>query len=162
MEKLEAAPGTNQQAKTEISSKVERLNAKLAEFRGIYSTGETVAITLGLAPIETECFRLWAMVLYQEGRQMIVNGRGFPDLTRVQAAAKGLLEAMAREHTREMIIYPPEIDEFMDAVKASRWNSLPVDQELIGQEIAVQKAGRERKGSSSASATAKRAGAFPG
>jgi hypothetical protein len=47
----------------------------------------------------------------------------------------------------DIIIYPPEIDEVMDAVKAGRWNMLPVDRELMGQEIAIQRAGRERKGS---------------
>jgi hypothetical protein len=44
-----------------------------------------------------------------------------------------------------MIIYPLEIDEIMDAVKAGGLNTLPADQELIRQEIVVQKAGRERK-----------------
>jgi hypothetical protein len=50
----------------EISSRVEPLNAKFAEFLADYNKEETVAITPGLAPIETACFRLWAMVLYQE------------------------------------------------------------------------------------------------
>jgi hypothetical protein len=34
----------------------------------------------------------------------------------------------------------------MDAVKAGRWNMFPVEQELMGQDIAAQKARRGRKG----------------
>jgi hypothetical protein len=65
----------------EISRRVEPLNARFAAFLAYYSKEEMVVITVGLAHIETECFRLWPNVLYQEGPQITLNGREAPELT---------------------------------------------------------------------------------
>jgi hypothetical protein len=48
----------------EISSQVDPLNARAAEFLAEYDKEEVLAITLGLAPVETECCGLWAIVLH--------------------------------------------------------------------------------------------------
>jgi hypothetical protein len=47
---------------SEISSWVEPLNAKFAEFLAQFRKEEMVAITLGLTPVESECFRLWSHI----------------------------------------------------------------------------------------------------
>jgi hypothetical protein len=65
----------------EISSGVEPLNAKLADFLAHYSKEEMVTITVRLAPADSGCFRLWAMVLYQGGRRMTLTGKDSPELT---------------------------------------------------------------------------------
>jgi hypothetical protein len=49
----------------EISSRVEPLSGKITGFLAQYSRQEMLSITLGLAPVEMECFRMWALVLYQ-------------------------------------------------------------------------------------------------
>jgi hypothetical protein len=52
----------------EISSRAEPLNAKFADFLDQYSKEEMLATTLGLAPVESGFFRLWALVFYHGGR----------------------------------------------------------------------------------------------
>jgi hypothetical protein len=63
---------------SEISSRGEPLNVKLAGFMAHFSKEGTVAITLGSAPIESGCFKLWVMVLMQGGGQMTLTGREAP------------------------------------------------------------------------------------
>jgi hypothetical protein len=103
----------------EISSRVERLNAKIADFLADFSKEKLVAITLGLAPVEMECHRLWSLVLHQEGRRMTHAGREGAEGTREQAALAGLFAALRWEHPKErtadpiqwaarLIIYPEE------------------------------------------------------
>jgi hypothetical protein len=65
----------------EISSRVEHLNATFAELVAQYSKEEMLAITLGLAPVESGCYELWATVLMQDGRRMTLSGRESPELT---------------------------------------------------------------------------------
>jgi hypothetical protein len=77
---------------------MEPLNARLAEVLARYSKEEMLAITLALAPIETERCKLWAMVLYQGGRRMILTRREAPEMTKEQAALEGLMAALAWEH----------------------------------------------------------------
>jgi hypothetical protein len=59
----------------EISSRIDPLNARAAEFLAECHKEEVLAITLGLVPVETECYRLWAIVLQQTGRKMTCAGR---------------------------------------------------------------------------------------
>jgi hypothetical protein len=85
----------------EISSKVDPFNARGAEFLAEYDKEEVLAITLGLAPVETECYRLWDMVLHQAGRKMTHAGRESAEGTREQAALAELLAALRWEHPNE-------------------------------------------------------------
>jgi hypothetical protein len=52
----------------EVSSRVDPVNARAAEFLAEYDKEKVLAITLGLAPVETECYGLWAIVLHQGAR----------------------------------------------------------------------------------------------
>jgi hypothetical protein len=80
-----------------------------------------VAITLGLAPVESGCFRLCAMVIYHGGRRMTPIGKEAPELSTEQTALPNLLAALTWEHPREKtpnpsqwaprtVIYPSEIE----------------------------------------------------
>jgi hypothetical protein len=125
---------------------MEPLNARLAEFLVRYNKEDMLAITLGPAPIETERCRLWAMVLYQGGRRMILTGREASEMTKEQTALAGLLAALAWEQTNAKmadsvqlapgtITYPEEAERVLNAVKAGRWHTLPPEIELIGAQI---------------------------
>jgi hypothetical protein len=54
-----------------------------------------VAVTLGLAPAESECFGLRAMVRYQSGRRIALTCKEAPELWMKQAALARLLAAIA-------------------------------------------------------------------
>jgi hypothetical protein len=90
----------------EISSRIDPLNARVAEFLAEYDKGDVLAITLGLAPVETECYRLWAIVLHQAWRKMTHMGRESAEGTREQAALAGLLAALRWEHPMERTADP--------------------------------------------------------
>jgi hypothetical protein len=64
----------------DISSRVEPLNAEFADFLAQYSKEEMLVITLGLAPVESACFRLWALVFHQGGRRMTLAEKEHPGL----------------------------------------------------------------------------------
>jgi hypothetical protein len=68
--------------------------------------------------------------------------------TREQTAATGLITALKCEHPNErtadpvrwaprIVVYPREIYEFMEAVKTGRHQTLSVEGETIGAEIAI-------------------------
>jgi hypothetical protein len=129
----------------EIRSKIEPLNAKLANFLARYSNEEMVAITLGFAPVQSGCFKLWSMVLYHGGRRMTPTGKESPELQKEQAAFADILSALTWEHPREKTPDPAQWDPrtvmtevagMTDAVRTGRCNTLPSDIELIGDEIA--------------------------
>jgi hypothetical protein len=131
----------------EMRSRVEPLNARIADFLADFDKEETVAITHGLAPIETECYRLWALVLHQAGCKMTYAGRENAEGTKDQTALAGLLAALRWEHPKErlahpilgvkrVIIYPEEAWRVVDKVQTGKWHTLPPELELIGQEIA--------------------------
>jgi hypothetical protein len=139
----------------EIGSRVEPLNVKIADFLAHYSKEEIVAITLGLAPVETECHRMWAIVIHQEGRRMVLAGREAAEKTKEQAALAGLVAALTWEHTKErvadpvqwaprMIVYPEEAERVMERVRDRKWHTLPPELELIGQQIACLREGWAR------------------
>jgi hypothetical protein len=90
----------------EISSRIDPLTARAAEFLAEHNKEEGLAITLGLAPVETECYRLWAIVLHQAGRKMTHAGRETAEGTREQAALAGLLAALRWEHPKERTADP--------------------------------------------------------
>jgi hypothetical protein len=109
---------------SEMRSSFERLDARLVDFLAQYSKEEMAAITLGLAPIETECYRLWA-------RSMTLAGRETPEMTKEQAVFAGLLSALAWEYPSEKtagpiqlaprtIIYPEETERVVDFKMAGR------------------------------------------
>jgi hypothetical protein len=79
------------------------LNAQFAEFLTQFSKEETVAITLGLARVESVCFRLRAMVFYQGGRRMTLTGKEAPDLSAEQTAFPCLLAALTWERPYEKL-----------------------------------------------------------
>jgi hypothetical protein len=85
----------------EISSRVGPLNAKTADFLADFNKEGVVAIRLGLAPVETECCRLWALALHQAGRRMTHAGREVAERTKEQTALAGLLTALRWEHPNE-------------------------------------------------------------
>jgi hypothetical protein len=122
---------------------VEPLNAKFADFVAHYGKEELVVITLGLATVGSGCFRLWAMFLYQEGPRMTLTGKESHELTKVQTGIAGLLAAPSWEHAREKtpdpihsaprtIIYPSEVEDGMEVIKAGRSRTLPPDIEQTG------------------------------
>jgi hypothetical protein len=90
----------------EISSRIDPLNARAAEFFAEYNKEEVLAITLGLAPVETECYRLWAVVPHQAGRKMTHAGREAAEKTREKTALAGLLAALRWEHPKERVADP--------------------------------------------------------
>jgi hypothetical protein len=107
-----------------------------------------VAIIVGLAPVESGCFRLWAMVLYQGGRRMTHAAKEAPDFTPQKTAITGLLSALNWEHPREktrdsiqwtlrMVVYPREVDGFMEVVRSDPYHTLHEDIEPIGAEISA-------------------------
>jgi hypothetical protein len=49
----------------EVSGKAKPLSAKFADFPVQYRKEEMLAIRIGLAPVDSGCFRLWALVFYQ-------------------------------------------------------------------------------------------------
>jgi hypothetical protein len=73
-----------------IGSKVEPLNEKIDDFLAQYRKEEMVAITLGLAPVESECFRLWEMVLFRGCRRMTLTGKKAPELSTEQVGLAGV------------------------------------------------------------------------
>jgi hypothetical protein len=78
----------------EIGGKVEPLDAKFADFLDQYSQEEMLAITLGLEPVESGCFRLWLQVFYQGGRRIALAGEERPEFTLAQTAIAGLLSRL--------------------------------------------------------------------
>jgi hypothetical protein len=122
----------------DISGRVEPLNAKFADFLDQYNKEKMLAITLGLAPVESGCFRLGALALCQGGKKMALAGKSHPELTPVQTAIAGLLVAFTWDHPREKlpkqprwdprtVVYPTEIAAVMDVVKAGHYNTLSPD-----------------------------------
>jgi hypothetical protein len=106
-----------------------------------------LAITIGLAPVASGCFRLWALVFYQGGRRTTLAGKENPEFTPVQTPILDLLSALTWEHPREKIpsqprwahrtiVYQTEVAEIMDIVKADHYNTLSPDIELPCGEIA--------------------------
>jgi hypothetical protein len=111
---------------SEISAAIEPLSAKLASFLAQYCKQERLAITVGLAPTDVVCYKLWAIVLYQE-----------------QTAVAGLRAALNWEDPKErtsdpirweprMVVHPMEISGFMEAVREGRSHTLPKAVEMIG------------------------------
>jgi hypothetical protein len=76
----------------EISSRIEPLNAKIADFRAEFNKEEVVTITLGLAPVETECYRLWALALHQARLRMTYAGSRLGGRHRVNGYVCGMLQ----------------------------------------------------------------------
>jgi hypothetical protein len=112
-------------------------------------------ITVGLAPVEWECYRMWAIVVHQEGPRMILAGKEAAEKTKEQAALAGIVAALTWEHPRErvadpvqwaprMIVYPEEAERVMEIVQAGKWHTLPPEHELIGQQIASPREGWAR------------------
>jgi hypothetical protein len=103
---------------------VEPLNAKFADFLDQYREEDVLTISLGLALVESGCFRLRALVFYQGGRRIALAGKENPVLTPVQTAIAGLLTALTWEHPRKQLselqksaprttVCPPEIADVM-------------------------------------------------
>jgi hypothetical protein len=129
----------------EISSIVEPLHAKFADFLAQYTKEEMVDITLGLTPVESGCFRLSAIVPYQSGRRMTLARKEAPELSTEQAAPAGLLAAITWEHSREKmpdpiqsapktVVYPKEIEGIMDTFKIGQ-HTLSLDIEQVCAEV---------------------------
>jgi hypothetical protein len=121
------------------------LNAKIVEFTAQYSREEMLAITLG--PVDSGRFRLWALVFDQGGRRITLAGREHPELTPVQIAISGLLATLTWEHPRERlpdipklaprtVVYPMEIADIMELVKAGHYTTLSPEIELPCGKIA--------------------------
>jgi hypothetical protein len=121
----------------EISSRVEPLNAKIADFLDharARASRDGVLQDLGTG-------------LRQERRGMVLAGREAAENTKEQAALAGLVAALTWEHPKErvadpipwaprVIIYPEEEERVMEKVLAGKWHTLPPEPELIGQQIA--------------------------
>jgi hypothetical protein len=86
------------------------LDAKIADFLADFNKEEVVDITLGLAPVETECYRLWALVLHQAGRRMTHAGREVAEGTDEQTALAGIFAALRWEHPKERSADPIQWD----------------------------------------------------
>jgi hypothetical protein len=74
----------------EINSRVEPANAKFAEFLGQFSKEQTVCVALELAPAESGCFRLWALLFVQEA----LTGEDLPERSEQDVALSALLEQL--------------------------------------------------------------------
>jgi hypothetical protein len=90
-----------------------------------------------------ECYKLWALVMHQEGRRMILAGREAAEKTTEQTELAGLVAALTWEHPKEKvadqaqweprrIIYPEEAERVMEKVLAGKWHTLPPELELTG------------------------------
>jgi hypothetical protein len=117
---------------------VDPLNAEFVHFLAHYSREKMVAITPGLEPVESGCFRLWNLVFHQEGRRRILTGKESPELTKAQAAIAGLLAGITSEHPREKtpepikwrprtVVSPTEIMDVMEVVMLGRYKRLSPD-----------------------------------
>jgi hypothetical protein len=102
-----------------------------------------LTITLGLAPVESGCFKPWAAVLNQDVRQMVGTDRETAEKSDQDVAVASLSGALAWEHPREKasvpyvptprpFIYPMEAAYFMERVKAGRQHTLSEEFEQIG------------------------------
>jgi hypothetical protein len=86
---------------SEIRSRVERLNAELAEHLSNFDKEEDIYITLWLTPVETGWWKLWEMVLFQCVRRTTLTGKKSPEPTTEQTATSDLLSGLTWEHPCE-------------------------------------------------------------
>jgi hypothetical protein len=85
----------------DVRRRVDPLNAKFVEFSAQCSKEEMLAITRGLAPVDSGCFRLLALVFYQGVLRMTLAGKEHPEITPVQIPISGLLATLTWEYPRE-------------------------------------------------------------
>jgi hypothetical protein len=127
---------------------VEPDNAKLTEFLGLFTKEEVVAITIGLSPAESGCFKQWGVVFVQQDRRMALTGKDGPDRSDQQVILGALWSALTWEHPCEKtpgprtwapisFIYRMRITDIMDSIKTGRRHTLEVELEHTGAEIAA-------------------------
>jgi hypothetical protein len=130
----------------DISGKGKQVNAKLAYFPDQYSKEEMLAVTLELASVESNCFRLYGLVLYQGGRKMTYAGKKSKDSLPSTAIWEYPREKLPKipKWAPRTTVYPTGIADIMEVVKFSHYDTLPADIEMACGEIGGLEEGRKQ------------------